>query len=210
MAKSTVPEILEATIEGIHSAYRSGQLTSRQLVQMYLDRIEAYDRRGPAINSIITINSKALEEAERLDALFKTSGPVGPVHGIPVIVKDQADVKGMPTTLGSVLFKDYYPDRDSFVVERLTKSGAVILAKSTLGEMAGGDTHGSLFGSTRNPYDLNRTVGGSSGGSAAAVSANFCTVAIGRRAGIDPPASGMELSRGNAHHGRPGQPWRCI
>ena len=215
MAKLTVPNILEATIEGIHSAYRSGQLTSRQLVQMYLDRIEAYDQQGPAVNAIITINSKALEEAERLDALFKTSGPVGPVHGIPVIVKDQADVKGMPTTLGSVLFKDYYPDRDSFVVERLKKSGAVILAKSTLGEMAGGDTHGSLFGSTRNPYDLNRTVGGSSGGSAAAVSANFCTVAIGQEglASIRRPAAwnsvaGMRataglVSRGGVYSGWP-------
>ena len=118
---------------------------------MYLDRIEAFDKKGPAINAIITINSDALKEAERLDAAYKASGPVGPLHGIPVIVKDQADVKGMPTTLGSVLFKDYYPDRDSFVAENLRKAGAVILAKATLGELGGGDTHGSLFGSTRNP-----------------------------------------------------------
>jgi Asp-tRNA(Asn)/Glu-tRNA(Gln) amidotransferase A subunit family amidase len=215
MAETKVPNILEATIEDIHLAYRSGQLTCRQLVQMYLDRIEAYDKQGPAINSIITINSKALEEAERLDRSLRASGPVGPLHGIPVIVKDQADVKGMPTTLGSVLFKDYYPHRDSFVVERLKKAGAVILAKSTLGEMAGGDTHGSLFGSTRNPYDLNRTVGGSSGGSAAAVSSNFCTVAIGQEglASIRRPAAwnsvaGMRttaglVSRGGVYSGWP-------
>ena len=180
MAQSNAFNVVEATIDDIHAAYKSGQLTCRQLVQMYLDRIEAFDKKGPAINAIITINSDALKEAERLDAAYKASGPVGPLHGIPVIVKDQADVKGMPTTLGSVLFNDYYPDRDSFVAENLRKAGAVILAKATLGELGGGDTHGSLFGSTRNPYDLARTVGGSSGGSAASVSANFSTVGVGQ------------------------------
>ena len=86
----------------------------------------------------------------------------------------------MPTTLGSLLFKDYYPDRDAFVVEKLKKAGAIILAKATLGELGGGDTHGSLFGSTRNPYDPERTAGGSSGGSAASVAANFCAVGVGQ------------------------------
>src|SRR6266498_972574 len=180
MAKSTAPfRILEATIDDIHSAYQSGHLTCRQLVQMYLDRIEAFDKKGPAINAIITINSDALKEAEQLDATYQASGPVGPLHGIPVIMKDQADVKGMPTTLGSLLFKDYFPDRDSFVAEKLRKAGAIILGKATLGELGGGDTHGSLFGSTRNPYGLDRTAGGSSGGSAAGLSANFATVAVG-------------------------------
>src|SRR5712691_13310465 len=154
----------EATIEDVHEAYKSGQLTSHQLVQLYLNRIEAYDKKGPSINAIITVNPKALEEADRLDAAFKASGFVGPLHGIPVIIKDQMDAKGMPTTLGSILFKDYYPDRDSFVAEKLRKAGAIILAKTTLGELGGGDTHGSLFGSTRNLYGLERTVGGSSGG----------------------------------------------
>lgn len=172
--------LVEATIDDIHAAYQSGQLTCRQLVQMYLDRIEAFDKKGPAINAIITVNSEALKEADRLDAAFKASSAVAPLHGIPLIVKDQADVKGMPTTLGSVLFKDYYPDRDSFVAEKLKKAGAVILGKATLGELGGGDTHGSLFGSTRNPYDLDRTVGGSSGGCAASVAANFSTVAVGQ------------------------------
>jgi amidase len=200
--------LLEATIEDIRSAYRSDELTCRQLVQMYLDRIEAYDKQGPVINSIITINSKALDHADRLDAALKSSGPVGPLHGIPLVVKDQVDIKGMPTTLGSVLFKDYYPDRDSFVVEGLRKAGAVIIGKSTLGEMAGGDTHGSLFGSTRNPYDLTRTVGGSSGGSAAAVNANFSTAAIGQEglASIRRPAAwnsiaGMRASAGMVSRG---------
>src|SRR5215510_458770 len=172
--------LLEATIEDIHRAYRAGQVTARQLVQMYLDRIEAYDQKGPALNAIITINAEALSEADRLDLALSNSGFVGPLHGIPVILKDQADAAGMPTTLGSVLFKDYFPDRDAFVVEKLKKAGAIILAKATLGELGGGDTHGSLFGSTRNPYALDRTVGGSSGGPGASVAANFATVAVGQ------------------------------
>jgi amidase len=177
---STSFEILETTIGDIHAAYRVGRLTARRLVEMYLARIEAFDKKGSALNAIITLNTKALAEADRLDAAFKASGFVGPLHGIPVIIKDQADAKGMPTTLGSVLFKNYYPDRDAFVVEKLKKSGAIILAKATLGELGGGDTHGSLFGSTKNPYALDRTAGGSSGGSAVSVAANYSTVAIGQ------------------------------
>ena len=172
--------IVEATIDDIHAGYKSGTISCRQVVQMYLDRIEAFDKKGPNINAVITVNRDALKDADQLDASYKSSGPVGPLHGIPVIVKDQADVKGMPTTLGSLLFKDYFPDRDSFVAEKLRKAGAVILGKATLGELGGGDTHGSLFGSTRNPYDTARTVGGSSGGSAASVAANFSTVAVGQ------------------------------
>jgi len=172
--------LLEATIEDIHNAYKSKRLTSRQLVQLYLDRIEAYDKKGPAINSIITLRSQALEEADKLDAALKATGFVGPLHGIPVIIKDQVDVQGTPTTLGSVLLKDYYPDKDAFVVDKLRKAGAIILAKATLGEFGGGDTHGSLFGSTRNPYALDRTAGGSSGGPGASIAANFATVAVGQ------------------------------
>lgn len=172
--------LLEATIEDIHAAYVAGSLTARQLVEMYIERIEAYDRHGPQINSVITVNPAVLGEADRLDVAFKNSGMVGPLHGIPVVIKDQADVKGTPTTLGSFLFKDYYPDRDCCVVEKLKDAGAIVLAKTTLGELGAGDTHGSLFGSTRNPYDLERTVGGSSGGSGAAVSANFGSVGIGQ------------------------------
>src|SRR5262245_26205932 len=181
----------EAMIDSVHNAYGSGRLTSHQLVQLYLNRIDAYDKKGPAINAIITINPKALEEADRLDQAFKASGFIGPLHGIPVIIKDQFDAKGMPTTLGSILFKDYYPDRDSFVAEKLRKAGAIILAKTTLGEMGGGDTHGSLFGSTRNPFALDRTAGGSSGGSGAGLSANFATIAVGEEgyASIRRPAT---------------------
>ncbi|MBI4461248.1 MAG: amidase, partial [Acidobacteria bacterium] len=138
-----------------------------------------YDKKGPAINSIITLNSKALQEADRLDAAFKSSGFVGPLHGIPVLIKDQVDTAGMPTTLGSTVLKDYYPSNDAFVVAKLKKAGAIIMGKTTLGEFGGGDTYGSLFGATRNPYNLDRTAGGSSGGNAAALSSNFATLAVG-------------------------------
>lgn len=172
-------QVMETSIDAIHRAYKAGVLTSHQLTQAYLDRINAYDQQGPAINSIITINPRALEEADKLDAEYEKSGFIGPLHGIPILVKDEIDTAGMPTTLGSVVFRDYRPTLDAFVVTKLRKAGAVILGKTTLSEFAAGDTYGSLFGATRNPYDLERTVGGSSGGSGAAVAANFSTVAIG-------------------------------
>ena len=172
-------EVVETSIDQVHAAFKSGKLTSRQLVEAYLDRIAAYDQRGPKLNAIITLNPKALEDAERLDAHYKNSGFAGPLHGIPILIKDEIDTAGMPTTLGSVIFKEYRPPLDAFVVARLKKAGAIILGKTTLSEFAAGDTYGSLFGATRNPYDLERTVGGSSGGSGASVTANFSTVAVG-------------------------------
>jgi Asp-tRNA(Asn)/Glu-tRNA(Gln) amidotransferase A subunit family amidase len=172
--------LVETTIADIHAAYKAGALSARELVQAYLKRIDALDKGGPKINSLITVNARALEEADRLDAAYKSSGPVGPLHGIPVVIKDQADVAGMPTTLGSILFKDFDPGRDCFVATQLKTAGAIILAKAALGELGAGDCHGTLFGSTRNPFDPERTVGGSSGGSAAAVSANLATVSIGQ------------------------------
>src|SRR3989441_4106570 len=171
--------IMETTIEEIHAAYKSGQLTARQLVQMYLDRIEAYDQKGPAINSIITLNKKALEEADKLDGAFKQSGFVGPLHGIPIIIKDQVDAAGFPTTLGSILMKDYYPERDAFAIGKLRRAGAIVIGKTTLGEFGGGNAFGSLFGATRNPYALDRTPGGSSGGTGAGLASNFATVGVG-------------------------------
>ena len=191
MACTGAFRIVETTIADIHRAYDDGTLTARQLVQMYVDRIDAYDRKGPAINSVIALNPKALEEAERLDAARKMSGLVGPLHGIPVLMKDQADIEGMPTTLGSLLFKDFMPRRDCLVATKLKKAGAILLGKVTLGELGGGDTHGSLFGSTRNVYDLERTAGGSSGGSGASVSANLCAVSVGQEgfASIRRPAT---------------------
>jgi amidase len=171
--------VVEATIDDIHAAMRSGKLSARELVQAYLDRISAFDKHGPALNCIISLNPQALEDADRLDTTFKRSGVVGPLHGIPVLVKDEIDTAGMPTTLGTLVFKDYRPVRDAFVIDRIKKAGAIILGKTTLSEYAAGDTFGSMFGISHNPYDLERTVGGSSGGSGCATTANFSTVAIG-------------------------------
>src|SRR5262245_19124460 len=172
-------QVVEKTIEEIHAAMKTNQLTAHELVQAYLDRISAFDKKGPAVNCIITLNSQALQEADKLDAAFKRSGLVGPLHGIPVLVKDEIDTAGMPTTLGTLVFKDYRPTRDAYPIERVKKSGAIILGKTTLSEYAAGDTFGSMFGVSHNPYDLERTVGGSSGGSGCALTANLSTVAIG-------------------------------
>jgi Asp-tRNA(Asn)/Glu-tRNA(Gln) amidotransferase A subunit family amidase len=180
-------QLMEATIDDVHAAYRSGQLTARQLVRRYLDRIAAYDQQGPDLNCIITLDPGALAEGDRLDAEFKRTGQfVGSLHGIPVLVKDEIDTVGMPTTLGSAVFKEYRPTLDAFVIAELRKHGAIILGKTTLGEFAAGDTYGSgfarpgeAFGASRNPYDLARTVGGSSGGSGSCLAANFSTVALG-------------------------------
>jgi len=199
-------DVVEATIGDIHAAYKAGTLTVRQLVQMYLDRIAAYDQQGPAINAVISLNPAALGEADRLDAAFRTSGFVGPLHGIPVLMKDQADLAGLPTTLGSALFADYRPERDCFVAAKLKKAGVIFLGKTTLGELGGGDTHGSLFGSTRNVYDLERTAGGSSGGSGAAVRSRG-------RAGricVNPPAVDLERRRRHAPDHGAGQPYRRL
>ena len=214
----TGPKIVEATLDDLRLAFEAREISCRELVQTYLDRIEALDRGGPGINSIISINPRVIEDAEALDRARAGSGPRGPLHGVPVVLKDQIDVAGMATTMGSVLFKDYFPDRDAFVVERLRRAGAVILAKATLGEMGGGDTHGSLFGSTKNPYALDRTVGGSSGGTAAAISANLGAVGVGQEgfASIRRPSAwnsivGMRptaglVSRSGVYSGWPGTP----
>ena len=205
----------EATFEDIQNAYSAGTLSVRSLVEMYIARIEAIDRSGPHINSIISINPRAFEEAGQLDAAFARSGPVGPLHGLPLVMKDQADVKNMPTTMGSILFRDHMPDRDCFVAAKLKAAGALFIAKTTLGELGAGDTHGSLFGSTRCVYDLQRTAGGSSGGSGAAASANLCAAAIGQEglASIRRPSTwngivGMRptaglVSRGGVYDGWP-------
>ena len=132
----------EATIEDIESALTARAISARELVDLYLHRIETLDRNGPSINSIISLNPAARDEAAKLDEALARSGPAGPLHGVPVILKDQIDAVGMPTTLGSILFKDYHPARDAFVVEKLKGAGAIVLGKATLGELGMGDTHG--------------------------------------------------------------------
>ena len=188
----------EPTIADIHAAIRSKDLTCRQLVQMYLDRMEAYDKKGPSLNAIIVVNPNALANADILDARFANSGLVGPLHCVPMIIKDNYDVLGLPTTAGSLSLKDLMPPRDAFQVRKLREAGALVLAKSNLAEFATSpyETVGSrLPGYTRNPYALDRVPAGSSGGTAAAVAASFGAVGLGTDTGnsIRGPSSHTSL-----------------
>jgi amidase len=190
-------EVEEATIADIHKAFSDGSLTCRQLVEAYLDRIEKYDRNGPKLNSIITVNPAALSEADRLDAQYsKTKKLIGPLHGIPVVVKDQAETRGIMTTFGSIAMDGYMPERDATAVKKLKDAGAIILAKATLPDWATSwFGFSSKSGETKNPYALDRDPGGSSSGTAAAVAANLSTVGIGEDTGgsIRLPASFTNL-----------------
>ena len=165
----TSPALEEATIAGIHAAFRAGTLTATALVRHCLARIAAYDRQGPQLRALITVNPKALEEAARLDAEYTSrKGQVGPLHGIPIVLKDNFDTQDMPTTAGCSALRNRQPARDAFTVQRMREAGALILAKANLQELArGGLSASSLGGQVRNPYDLTRTPGGSSGGTGA-------------------------------------------
>ena len=190
-----VPE--EATISDIHAALGAGRVTCVQVVQAYLRRIEAYDDRGPALNALITLNARALETAAELDRIFAANrSALRPLHCIPVIVKDNYDTADMPTTGGSLTLAASVPLRDAFVVRKLRDAGAIILAKANLTELArGGTTVSSLGGQTRNPYDLTRTPGGSSGGTGAAIAASFAVTGTGSDTGqsVRSPASAQNL-----------------
>ena len=191
-------DVVEASIAEIHAAMQAGTLTATQLVQRYLDRIAAYDKQGPALNAIITVNPRALEQASELDRRFAASGFVGPLHGIPMIVKDNYDTHDMPTTAGSLSLAGSIPPDDATQVRRLREAGAIILAKSNMAEFAFSpyETVGSMLpGYTRNPYATNRVTAGSSGGTAAAVSASFGTVGLGTDTGnsIRGPSSHQAL-----------------
>jgi amidase len=179
---STAAAGLEWTIDGVHAAFRSGALTCRQLVATYLARIEAYDKSGPALNTIQTLNPRALQDADRLDAAFKASGPVGALHCVPMLVKDQVDTSDMQTTYGSAVFKDFVPPVDATIVTKLKSAGALILAKTTMGEFASG-YFGSAAGAVRNAYDPTRNASGSSGGSGSGVAANFALAGIAEDTG---------------------------
>src|SRR5207253_3792211 len=174
--------LLEATIDDIHAALQSKRITCRELVNLYIKRIEAYDKEGPRLNAVQTINSRALEEAERLDAAYASSGKVGSLHCIPVLLKDQVETSDMPTTYGSVIFKDFVSRRDATIATRMKKAGAIIIGKTTMGEFAAGYL-GSAFGIARNPYDPGRSPSGSSSGTGAGIAANFATVGIGEDTG---------------------------
>jgi Asp-tRNA(Asn)/Glu-tRNA(Gln) amidotransferase A subunit family amidase len=177
----------ETTIAQLQAAYLAGKTTAREVTQAYLDRIAAYDKRGPYLNALISINGHALAAAGALDAALHSTGKlVGPLHGVPVIVKDNLDTTDMATSSGVALFKDFVPSKDAFVVARLRTAGAIMLAKSSLSELAMGlaDTINSVLpGFTRNPYNTAYASGGSSGGTGVAVAANFSTAGIGTDTG---------------------------
>lgn len=189
-------EPVEATIADIHQAMRSGQLTCRQLVEAYLKRIKTYDQ-STKLNAIVVINPNALAEADKLDAEFKRTKRLRPLHGIPMIVKDNYDTKDLQTTGGSVALKGSLPPDDAFQVRRIREAGAIVLAKSNMDEWAFRPvmTESSTAGVTRNPYDLERVPAGSSGGTAAAVAASFGVVGLGTDTGnsIRGPASHNDL-----------------
>lgn len=183
----------ESTIAEIHRLFESGEITSEELVDRYLERIEQFDRNGPELNSIRTVNDAARERAQELDDRFDSSGDfVGPLHGIPVVVKDHIETTDMPTTYGSEAFEGYFPDSESAVTQRLRDAGAVILAKTNMPDWATSwFGFSSVAGRTKNPYDLDHDPGGSSSGTGAAIAANLGTVGIGSDCGgsIRVPAS---------------------
>ncbi len=188
--------IEEATIGQVHQRMKAGNLTCRKLAEAYLARIEAYDQKGPNLNTVVCINPNALEEAGLLDQKFKVGGMSGPLHGVPVLLKDNIDTGDMPTTGGSLSLKGHTPEDDAFITKKLRDAGALILAKVNLHEFAiWGETISSILGQTLNPYDLARTPGGSSGGTGAGIAANFGMVGIGTDTinSIRSPASANNL-----------------
>lgn len=186
LAPSSARAILDldsATIADVNAAFNAGTLTAEKLVQMCLARIQAYDRQGPGLRAVITVNPRALDTARALDAERRTKGPRSPLHGIPVVLKDNIDTADMATTGGSVLLEGSVPPDDAFLVRKLRAAGAIIVAKTNLSEFASGAAHGSLVGQILNPHDLTRTPSGSSGGSGAAIAAAYAVVGLGTDTG---------------------------
>jgi Asp-tRNA(Asn)/Glu-tRNA(Gln) amidotransferase A subunit family amidase len=173
-------DVFEKAITELQNAMAAGTITSRQIVEQYRARIEAYDQRGPAINAFISLNPKALDEAAALDAERQAGRTRGPLHGIPVAIKDNYMTADLPTTGGSLALEGFAAGRDAFAVRRLRQAGAIVIGKTNLHELAYGITSvSSMGGQTRNPYDPTRNPGGSSGGTGAAVSASFAAAGMG-------------------------------
>ena len=172
----------ELTISDIHSAYKDGRFTCEKLVSAYIKQIEKFD---DSINSISIINPEALSIAKKLDDDYKNTGVLKPLHGIPLIVKDNINTKGLPTTGGSLALKDFIPKEDAFIIEKLVNAGAIIIAKSNMAEWAFSAKHteSSTKGTTRNPYNLAYVPAGSSGGTAASVASNFGIIGLGTDTG---------------------------
>jgi amidase len=186
-AGQALPDVVEElSLTDIAAAFADGRMTSQQLTQSYLARIDKLDRRGPSLGSVIETNPRALEIASALDAERKTRGARGPLHGVPVLIKDNVETSDhMMSTAGSLALAGWYAPKDAPLVERLRAAGAVILGKTNLSEWANFRSTHSLSGwsgrggQCRNPYATDRTPSGSSSGSAVAVSANLCAIAVG-------------------------------
>ena len=176
----------ETTIAQIHAAMKAGRLSCRALVDEYLRRIDAFDKQGPAINAIVVVNPDARAQADELDRRYKSSGPAGPLHCIPAIVKDNFETVGLQSAAGSLALKGFVSTKDAFQVRRIKDAGAIVLAKSNMAEWAFTpyETVSSILpGYTKNPYALDRVTAGSSGGTAAAVAANFGAIGLGSDTG---------------------------
>jgi amidase len=187
---------MDATLRQLQTAMDRGKITAKELVEMYLKRIDAYDRQGPAIRAMLALNPFSLEQAIELDEERKLRGSRGSLHGIPIVIKDNCNTKDMPTTGGTKVLESFVPADDSDIVKKLREAGAIILGKTNLHELAlFGLTLSSLGGQTLNPYDLTKTPGGSSGGTGAAVSANFAAAGTGTDTvnSIRSPASANNL-----------------
>jgi amidase len=169
----------EATIADLNVAFDAGTLTAERLVELSLARIAAYDRQGPQLRAVLVLNPQALETARALDIERKERGRRSPLHGIPVVLKDNIDTRDMPTTGGSLLLEGSMPPDDAFVVKRLRDAGAIIFAKVNLSEFATGGCNSSLGGQSKNPHDLAHTPSGSSCGTGVAIAAGYATVGLG-------------------------------
>lgn len=180
----TTIDLMDATISELTQAMEKGQVTSKELVEMYIDRINAYDKQLE-LNSIISINPDAVAQAEELDKERAKGNIKGKLHGIPIIVKDNYDVGGLPTTAGcKALMNSIAPD-DAFVVKKLKDAGAIILAKANMSEFAssGRNSRSTIGGAVHNPYDTTRTPAGSSGGTGVAITSNFAAAGLGTDTG---------------------------
>ncbi len=192
-------DVVEATISQVHDAMKAGRLTCRALVGEYLKRIDAYDKNGPSLNSIVVLNPDAEKQAAELDRRFAQGGLTGPLHCVPLIVKDNFETVGLQTADGALALAGYLPDKDAFQVARIKAAGAIVLAKSNMAEWAFSpyETVNSILpGYTRNPYDVSRVTAGSSGGTAAAVAASLGLVGLGSDTGnsIRGPSSHQALA----------------
>jgi amidase len=175
-------EFDQATIADLNAAFAAGTLTAEKLMELCLARIKAFDRDGPKLHAVMALNPKAMEQAKALDAERKAGKVRGPLHGIPVVLKDNFDTVEMPTTGGSVILEGSIPPDDAYMVKKLRDAGAIMLAKVNLGEFANG-YQSSLGGQSHNPHDLTRSPGGSSGGTGVAIAAGYTPLGLGTDTG---------------------------